>query len=320
MSSVVLLTGASGFIGRAIYEDLVLRGHTVRAATRRAASPGAGSEVFEIDGIDGTTDWRGGLEGVEVVIHSAARVHVMNEREAEPLVAFRRVNVDGTVNLARQAAAAGVRRFIFISSIKVNGEATLPGRPYCADDEPAPADPYAISKMEAEAGLRELARGTDLDVVIIRPVLVYGPGVKANFLTMMRWLNKGIPLPFGAIDNRRSLVALENLVDLVHRCMTHPAVANQTFLVSDGDDLSTTCLLRRMAQALGKPARLVPVPGRVLTLGANLLGRGALAQRLCGSLQVDIEKTRSLLDWTPPVSVDQALAQTASHYREHLGE
>lgn len=320
MGPAVLLTGASGFVGRAIQKDLVVRGHAVRAATRRAASLAAGSEVFEIDGIDGTTRWQDGLEGVQVVIHSAARVHVMNDQEAEPLAAFRKVNVDGTLNLARQAAAAGVRRFIFISSIKVNGEGTLPGRPYRADDEPAPADPYAVSKMEAETGLREVARDTGLEVVIIRPVLVYGPGVKANFLAMMHWLSKGIPLPLGAIDNRRSLVALDNLVDLVRRCMTHPAAANQTFLVSDGDDLSTSCLLRRMALALGKPARLVPVPEKLLTLGANLLGRRALAQRLCGSLQVDIEKTRSLLDWAPPISVDQALAQTASHYREHLGQ
>jgi UDP-glucose 4-epimerase len=241
----------------------------------------------------------------------------MNDTESDPLSAFRTVNVEGTLNLARQAAAAGVQRFIFISSIKVNGEGTTPGSAFTADDEPAPADPYGVSKMEAEQGLRELAAQTSMDVVIIRPVLVYGPGVKANFLNMMRWLDKGIPLPFGAIYNSRSLVALDNLVDLVLTCIEHPAAANQTFLVSDGDDLSTTELLSKMAKALNKPARLIPVPSWMLQGGAALLGKKGLSQRLCGSLQVDIAKTRNLLGWVPPVSVDAALAATARHFREH---
>ena len=238
----------------------------------------------------------------------------MQEVSTDPLTEFRRVNVQGTRHLAQQAAAAGVRRFVFISSIKVNGEATLPGKAFLADDVPAPLDPYGVSKMEAEQGLRDIAAQTGMEVVIVRPPLVYGPGVKANFQAMMRWLTRGVPLPLGAIDNRRSLVALGNLVDLIVTCIHHPAAANQTFLVSDGEDLSTTQLLRRMGQALGMPARLMPVPTSLLKLGASLVGRPAVAQRLCGSLQVDISKTRQLLGWTPPLSVDEGLKNAAEGY------
>ena len=246
------------------------------------------------------------------MIHTAARVHVMHDAATDPLSEYRRVNVQGTLHFARQAAAAGVKRFVFLSSIKVNGEATQVGQTFMADDAPAPQDPYGISKMEAEAGLREISAQTGMDVVIIRPPLVYGSGVKANFAAMMRWLSCGVPLPLGAIThNRRSLVALDNLVDLIVTCITHPAAANQTFLVSDGEDLSTTDLLRRMGQALGKPARLLPVPPALLKLGAALLGKPELAQRLCGSLQVDISKTRQLLGWCPPLSVDEGLRRAA---------
>jgi nucleoside-diphosphate-sugar epimerase len=271
---------------------------------------------LQVSGLEPDTDWQNALKGVDVVIHSAARVHVMEDKASDPLAAFRKVNVEGTLNLARQAAELGVRRFISISSIKVNGEGTSLGMPYLADAQPAPADPYGISKMEAEQGLRELAAESGMEVVIIRPPLVYGPGVKANFLNMMRWLHKGVPLPFGAIHNRRSLVALDNLVDLIVTCIGHPAAANQTFLVSDGEDLSTTELLRGMGTALGKPARLLPVPSWLLETGAAMLGKQALSQRLCGSLQVDISKTRELLNWTPPVSVDEALRKTAKHFLE----
>ncbi|WP_313089525.1 SDR family oxidoreductase [Pseudomonas sp.] len=314
----VLLTGATGFVGQGLLERMsALVDLELIAAVRRPVS-GLPERVTSqvVGGLEADTDWRKLLDGVEVVIHSAARVHVMNDTSSDPLTEFRKVNVEGTLNLARQAAAAGVRRFIFISSIKVNGEGTPVGAPYLADAQPAPADPYGISKMEAEQGLRALAAETGMEVVIIRPVLVYGPGVKANFLSMMRWLHKGVPLPFGAIHNRRSLVALDNLVDLVVICIDHPAAANQTFLVSDGEDLSTSELLRRMGSALGKPARLLPVPSRLLEIGAAMVGKQALAQRLCGSLQVDIGKTRELLDWTPPVSVDEALRKTAKHFLE----
>jgi UDP-glucose 4-epimerase len=216
------------------------------------------------------------------------------------------------LNLARQAAAAGLRRFVFVSSIKVNGEATQLARPFIADDAPAPLDAYGVSKMEAEQGLREIARQTGMEVVIIRPPLVYGPGVKANFAAMMRWLKRGVPLPLGAIHNQRSLVALDNLVDLILTCLTHPAATNQTFLVSDGEDVSTTELLRRMGQAMGKTARLLPVPASWLKVAASLVGKGDVAQRLCGSLQVDISKTRELLGWVPPVSLDEGLRRAAA--------
>ncbi len=315
----VLLTGASGFVGRAIQARLSTDREVELTVVVRhqLAEQQPSVSTQKIAGIDGDTDWTSAVAGKAVVIHSAARVHVMNDQSADPLAEFRKVNVAGTLNLARQAAKAGAHRFIFISSIKVNGEGTVPGRPYTADDAPAPVDPYGISKLEAEEGLLALAAETGLEVVIIRPVLVYGPGVKANFRSMMSWLNKGVPLPLGAIGNKRSLVALDNLVDLIVTCIDHPAAANQVFLVSDGEDLSTTELLQRMGAALGKPARLLPLPAAWLNGVARLLGKGAIAQRLCGSLQVDVEKTRSLLGWTPPVTVDDALRKTARHFLEY---
>ncbi|WP_324730738.1 UDP-glucose 4-epimerase family protein [Pseudomonas paeninsulae] len=314
----VLLTGSTGFVGHPLLLRMSTDGFSVVACSRTPISElPVGAINVPITALNGATDWKVALAGVEVVIHAAARVHVMHDESSDPLAEFRKVNVDGTLNLARQAAEAGVGRFIFISSIKVNGEGTPVGVPYVADGQAAPADPYGISKMEAEQGLRALAAETGMEVVIIRPTLVYGPGVKANFLNMMRWLHKGVPLPFGAIYNQRSLVALDNLVDLIVTCIDHPTAANQTFLVSDGEDLSTTELLRRMGVALGKPARLLPVPSRLLEAGAAMLGKQALAQRLCGSLQVDISKTRELLNWSPPVSVDEALRKTAEHFLRH---
>ncbi|MCP2071234.1 UNVERIFIED_ORG: UDP-glucose 4-epimerase [Pseudomonas lini] len=316
MKHNILVTGASGFVGGAVIERLQADGEkSVIAVVRGEGRLSAPVSIARIETFSPQTQWQPHLLNVDTVIHCGARVHVMNDTEADPLGAFRRVNVEGTINFARQAAAANVRRFIFISSIKVNGEGTLPGNPYTAADVPAPADPYGISKSEAEQSLKQIAQMTGMEVVIIRPVLVYGPGVKANFLSMMRWLDKGVPLPFGAINNRRSLVSIDNLVDLIVICIDHPQAANQTFLVSDGEDLSTTALLSRMARSLGKPARLIPVPSWILECGAKALGKATLSQRLCGSLQVDIEKTRALLNWTPPVSVDDALDKTARHFR-----
>ncbi|QPO19675.1 SDR family oxidoreductase [Pseudomonas sp. Y39-6] len=313
----ILLTGASGFVGRGLVPPLLARRHKITAAMRNLnAEFDLHIDQVQISGLSADQKWQPLLAGKDLVIHLAARVHVMSDNSADPLVEYRRVNVDGTLHLARQAADAGVKRFIFISSIKVNGESTTGGMAYTADGPTAPTDPYGISKMEAERGLRALADETGMEVVIIRPVLVYGPGVQANFLSMMRWLHKGLPLPLGAIHNQRSLVALDNLVDLIVTCVEHPAAANQTFLVSDGEDLSTTTLLRRMAKAIGKPAHLLPLPAWMLEAGAAILGRRALAQRLCGSLQVDISKTRELLGWTPPCSVDDALRKTGKHFLE----
>lgn len=314
----ILLTGASGFVGQALLGAISARADFSLLALVRSPLRNIPANVtsLQISGLGPDADLHSALQGIDAVIHSAARVHVMQDAASDPLEAFRRINTAGTLNLARQAATAGVRRFIFISSVKVNGEGTPLGAPYTADAEVAPVDTYSISKMEAEQGLRFMAAETGMDVVIIRPVLVYGPGVKANFQSMMNWLQKGIPLPLGSIHNKRSLVALDNLVDLIVTCITHPAAANQTFMVSDGEDLSTTELLSRMGAALHKPARLLPIPSWVLEAGATALGKKALSQRLCGSLQVDISKTRELLNWYPPVSVDEALRRTANYFLE----
>ncbi|WP_340121608.1 SDR family oxidoreductase [Methylobacter svalbardensis] len=314
---MVLVSGANGFVGKALCAELFRRGQDVRAAVRSATGQSENIETVPIGAIDGETDWTEALLGIKAVIHLAARVHVMKDNVTDSLDAFRRANVDSTLNFARQAADAGVQRFIFISSIKVNGEATPLGRPYTAEDRPAPIDPYGISKLEAEDALRQLAEQTGMEVVIIRPPLVYGPGVKANFHSMMHWLEKGVPLPLGAIHNKRSLVALDNLVDLIVTCIAHPAAANQTFLTGDGEDLSTTELMQRMGNALGKPARLFPMPIWLLKAGAMLLGKRDMAQRLCNSLQVDISKARDLLGWQPPVSVDEALKKTALDFLLH---
>jgi len=249
----------------------------------------------------------GVLHGADAVIHAAARAHVMKDEVADPLAEYRRVNVESTLNLARQAVAAGLTRFVFISSIKVNGEATASGAAFRVNDKPAPEDAYGLSKLEAEQGLKRLAAETGMEVVIIRPPLVYGPGVKGNFASMIKLVEKGLPLPFGAIHNQRSLVGIDNLVDLIIRCIDHPAAANHVFLAGDGEDISTTELLRGAGKAMGKPARLIPVPAGLLQLGATLLGRKAMAQRLLGSLQVDISKTCELLDWKPPYTVEEGL-------------
>ena len=248
------------------------------------------------------------------VIHLAARVNETQETTTDALAEFRRVNVEETVNLARQAATAGVHRFVFISSIKVNGESTPLGQAFVVDNVPTPQDSYGISKLEAEQGLIDISNQVGMEVVIIRPPLVYGPGVKANFLAMMRWLHKGLPLPFGAIHNCRSLVALDNLVDLIVTCLDHPAAANQIFMVSDDEDISTTELLLRTSKALGKPAYFVPVPESLLQIGAKLLGKQGIIPRLFGNLQVDISHTKQILDWTPPINVDDGLRKTAEWY------
>lgn len=285
---------------------------SVKAAVRRESRElHAKIEQIVTGDLTLNMDWQEVIGGVDTVVHLAARVHVMVDTATDPLTEFRQVNVEGTLNLARQAAASGVRRFVFISSIKVNGESTPLGHAFTADDVVDPQDPYSISKHEAELGLRQLAVESGMEVVIIRPPLVYGPGVKANFQSMMRWLERGVPLPLGDIHNKRSLVSMDNLVDLIITCLNHPAAANQIFMVSDGEDLSTTELLRRMGLALGRPARLIPVSVSLLKAGAAVLGLRNVAQRLCGSLQVDITKSRTLLEWNPPIDVDEGLRRTA---------
>jgi len=305
----LLITGASGFVGCALSEALALSGHNIVPAMRIARG------VFDeqiVGEIGPNTNWHEAVQGMEAVVHLAARVHVMRDEASDPLVAFRTVNTAGTLNLARQCATAGVRRFVFMSSIKVNGEYTQPGQAFAEADLPGPQDAYGVSKHEAELGLRQLGAETGMEVAIIRPPLVYGPGVKANFAALLQAVQRGWPLPLGAVHNRRSLVALDNLVDFIVTCLTHPQAANQTFLVSDGHDLSTAELVRGLARAAGVRARLVPVPAWTLRAGAALLGKGDAAQRLCGNLQVDISKARSLLGWAPPVSVDEGLRRVVA--------
>jgi nucleoside-diphosphate-sugar epimerase len=316
----VLVTGATGFVGSAVVRRLAtVERYDVRAASRVSATGGEPIEHVSVGDIGLGTDWTRPVAGVDAVVHAAARAHRLSDAEAGARAVIRAVNVDATLRLARQAADAGVRRFVFISSIKVNGESTTPNRPFTADDAPAPVEAYGASKLAAELGLSQVARETGMEVVIIRPVLVYGPGVKANFRAMMSWVNRGIPLPFGNTGNLRSLVAVENLVDLVTRVLTHPAAANRTFLVSDGEDISTTELLRRTAKALDRPSRLISVPAALLQAAAWTLGKGAVASRLLGSLQVDIRETCDLLGWSPPVRLDDALADTARDFLEHAG-
>lgn len=305
----LFITGINGWVASAVARRARELGLAVRGSARDPVRP----DTVRTGGLDGTTPWSASLSAMDAVLHLAARVHIMDDPAADPLAAFRAVNTAGTLNLARQAATAGVRRFVFVSSIKVNGEATAPGHAFRHDDPPAPLDPYGISKREAEDGLREIAAATGMEVVIVRPPLVYGPGVRANFAAMMRAVQRGLPLPLGAVThNRRSLVALDNLVDLLITCLDHPAAANQTFLASDGEDLSTTDLLRRLGQAMGRPARLFPVPPALLQAGARLLGKGDVAQRLLGNLQVNIAHTRATLGWTPPIPVDEGLRRAAA--------
>ncbi|MES2400038.1 MAG: NAD-dependent epimerase/dehydratase family protein [Pseudomonadota bacterium] len=314
----VMVTGANGFIGKAVCADLPLRGYRVLGVVRHNTRTDLphGTECVSMKEINEDTLWSDVLTGVDSIVHLAARVHLMHETAADPLTEFRRTNVTLTLNLARQASAAGVRRFVFISSIKVNGEVTPAGQPFNAEDQPHPTDPYGVSKYEAEQGLLNIAAETGMEVVIIRPVLVYGLGVKANFHSMMHWLLKGVPLPLGALSNRRSLVALDNLADLIATCLQHADAANQIFLASDGEDLSISGLLRRMGVALGRSVWLIPVPVMVLRAGARLVRREAVVQRLSDSLQVDISKTKRVLGWNPPVRVDDALRETARYFRQ----
>jgi len=303
-----LITGATGFVGGAAVQELCHRGEQVVAAVRTYSDslPTAVKQV-QVGGLSASTDYTEALQAVDVVIHTAARVHIMDDDASNPLAEFRKVNVEGTLNLARQAADAGIQRFVFISSIKVNGESTELGKPFAAEDSITTQDPYGLSKWEAEQGLFQIAKETGMQVVVIRPPLIYGEGVKANFAKMMDAIAKGLPLPLGAVHNQRSLLALDNLVDFIVLCTHHPKAANEVFLIADGEDVSTTELLQKVAKAMGKKARLMPVPVGLMTFVAKLLGKEDVANRLFGSLQVDSTKARALLGWKPVVTMDEQL-------------
>ena len=318
----VLVTGADGFVGKAVCRRLLESGYTPRAGLWSAdlwpalheAAPRLGE--FAILGDLGVNpSFREALDDVSAVVHLAARVHVMRDNAVDPLHEFRRVNVAGTAALARAAAKLGVRRFVFVSTAKVNGESTS-GRPFAEGDGPAPQDPYAVSKWEAEEALHSVATETGLEVAIIRPPLVYGPGVRANFLRLMRMVARGLPLPLPDTNNRRSLIGVENLADCLVRCVSHLGAANQTFMVSDGQDVSTRELVARLARPLGRSARFLPVPEFALRLAARLLRKEPALNRLLGSFELDSGKVRRTLEWKPPVTLDSGLATTARWYLE----
>jgi nucleoside-diphosphate-sugar epimerase len=322
MTERVLVTGADGFVGKAVCRRLLESGCTPRAGLRnaspwpalQAATPGL-NEFAILGDLGANPNLNAALAEVSAVVHLAARVHVMNDTARNPLHEFRRVNVGGTASLARAAAEEGVRRFVFVSTVKVNGESTA-GRPFTEQDLPAPQDPYAVSKWEAEEALRRISAETGLEVAIIRSPLVYGPGVRANFLRLMRLVERGLPLPLPDTNNRRSLIGVGNLADCLVRCITHSAAASQTFMVSDGEDVSTRELVVRMAPLLGRSARFLPVPELILRLAARLVGKRSAIDRLLGSLEIDSSKIRRTLDWEPPVTLGCGLETTARWYVE----
>ncbi len=309
----VLVTGASGFVGRAARPALQARGHEVVGAARNPGQGLGGVEIRRIPDIDGETDWTEALDGIEAVVHLAARVHVMKETAEDPTAAFRRINLDGARALAEQAAKAGVARLVYVSTVKVNGEASADA-PFRESDPPAPADPYGESKMHAEKALLQIGQDTGMEVVCVRPPLVYGPGAKGNFLSLLKLCRKGLPLPLGAVDNRRSLIYLGNLADAIAVCVDHPAASGRTFLVRDGEDVSTAELIHRVCASLGTSARLFPAPASLLRLAGSALGKQATVSRLLDSLAVDDGEIRRTLGWTPPHTLDQGLRETADWF------
>jgi nucleoside-diphosphate-sugar epimerase len=321
----ILITGATGFVGSRLAGFLSSQfpEMELRLAVRRrpdelqvpSAVPVGSIEV--VGDINPYTNWSNALIGVDVLIHLAARVHVMKDVALDPLEEYRNANTLATIHLAEEAAKAGVKRFIYLSSIKVNGEETAPGQSYSEASTPAPIDPYGVSKWEAELGLEKVCAQTGMEFVIIRPPLIYGPGVKANFQKLMALVAKGLPLPLGAVHNQRSMLALDNLVSFIAEVMTNPLAANQRFLLSDGEDVSTTQLLKLLAKGMGKPSWLIPIPAFILRGVAQMLGASAAADRLLGSLQIDSSKARQLLAWQPPFSVEESIAIAAKAYLKH---
>ncbi len=316
MKGLFFVTGATGFVGRFLCERLMADGYLVRATllpTENRTALLTGVEPAVVQSLGSDTDWSTALEGVDTVIHLAARVHIMDDHATDPLTAFRKVNVEGTVRLAVEAARCGVKRLLFVSSIKVNGEETEV--PYTEESPAQPTEPYGISKWEAEIALRQIEAETDLQVVIVRPTLVYGPGVKANFLNMMKIISRGIPLPLASINNKRSLIYVGNLVDALTICAKHPKAAGQTYLVSDGEDLSTPELIRSVAAAMAVPSRLFPMLVALIQLAGIMTGKKTAVQRLTGSLTVDISKIRQELGWAPPFTMEEGLKETTDWYR-----
>lgn len=312
----ILVTGASGFIGSALVSSLSDKKNlrVISAVRQQSTVLCSDAMCIEVGSICKNTNWSNALDDVQVVIHTAAHAHVINDSFEDSLSQFRKVNVEGTVNLARQAVKAGVKRFIFISSIGVNGN--INDHPFTEDDSPNPINPYAISKYEAESGLLQIAQEGNMEVVIIRPPLVYGANAPGNFCNLMKWMARGVMLPLGSIYNKRTFIALDNLIDFIITCVNHPAAADQIFLAGDSEDLSTTELLQRLGKALGRPTRLIPLPASLLIFVAGLLGKKATAQRLCGSLQVDISKAREVLDWMPPITVDEGIRRAVEGFKE----
>lgn len=319
MNNTALLTGASGFVGRNLCRELLTRGWRVKAALRGAARCPEGASPIRIGDIDGSTEWEGALAGVDAVFHLAARVHVMRESAADPRREFERTNVHGTEQLAQQAAATGVKRLVYVSSIGVNGNSNPVGAVFTEQEAPHPHNAYAQSKLQAEQVLHEISSRTDLATTIVRPPLVYGVEAPGNFDAMLKVIYKRLPLPLASVHNRRSFIYVENLVDALIMCATHPAAAGQAYLVSDGEDISTPQLLRELGAGMGRPARLFPCPSRLLEVAGAMVGKSAQVQRLLGSLQVDSGKIRRELNWTPPYSLQQGLQATAEWYRDsHL--
>lgn len=311
MKTSILITGSSGFIGAAALRHLQAQGFDVcpvfrSPASAQAAGWDASKGAAIVPELSAQSDWAAVLAGVEVVLHCAARAHIMRDEALDPLAEYRRVNVQGTLRLAEQAAAAGVRRFVFLSSIGVNGTETV-GTPFDPDDTPNPQDSYAQSKWEAEQELQKLASQSGMELVIIRPPLVYGANAPGNFGRLLEAVRRGKHLPLGAIHNRRTLVGLDNLTDFIRVCLIHPRAAGQVFLVSDAEDISTSALLRQLGLALGRPARLLPIPLSWMLVAASVLGKRALVRKVCGDLQVNISKNHIVLGWSPPVSVEEGL-------------
>lgn len=311
----VFVTGATGFVGKALINELLSAGHNIVAGVRNYSVElpleveqqqiGDLSLLSEQNSVIDT------LKKVDVVIHTAARVHIMQDNSADPLSEFRKTNVNATLSLAKQAVSAGVKRFIFISSIKVNGESTDNRQAFRETDKPAPEDAYGQSKFEAEQLLFEIGQTTPMEVVVIRPPIIYGPGVKANFASMIKIIKKGLPLPFGSISNQRSMLAIHNLVNFITLCTMHPAAANEVFLIADGEDVSTTDMLIKIAKAYKRPIRLIPVPVYLMIFIAKLTNKNNISDRLFGNLQIDITKAQHLLGWKPVVSMEQQLNKMA---------